>query len=139
MNPNPKYVPNIDGRQHPDVLLVEVTAENFAANGGTIVFEAQPGSIITSGTLRVIEAFDGTTDLLDLGTPDDLDRYGNDINIKTVGNTTIAPDFAILGGAPLSNKLVMTRTSTGTPANATGKFILLLQFVKFGKAYHTQG
>ncbi len=138
MNPNLKHVPNIDGRQHPEVLLVEITAANFAANNAVITFEAQPGSILTSGTLRVTEAFDGTADTLDLGTPDDTDRYAADANLKTVANTTIAPDFAILGGGSISNKLVLTRTSTGTPTDV-GKLVLLLQFVKFGKSYHTQG
>ena len=133
-----KNIANIDGRQDVKTVLFEVTAANFVANGGNIDFEVEPGSVLLAGRIKKVTAFDGTTDVLDFGTLDAPTRYGSDLALKDTAGLVVAVDDAILGAGAISNKLRLTRQSTGTPTNV-GRIRIWLQFAKLGKADTTQG
>ena len=129
---------NIDGRQDVKAAVFEVTAADFVKYNGVIEFECEPGSVMIGARIKKMVAFDGTTDTYNFGTTDAPTRYGSAVTLKDTAVVSPTLDDAVLGAAPISNKLRLTRTFTGTPTLA-GRLRVTLQFVKLGKADTTQG
>lgn len=133
-----KPIYNIDGRQDVKAAAFEVTAADFVGNNGVIEFEAEPGSVMIGARIKKLVAFDGTTDTYNFGTTDNPTRYGSTVTLKDTAVVNPTLDDAVLGWDGISNKLRLTRTSTGTPTNV-GRLRVILQFVRLGKADTTQG
>lgn len=134
-----KPIYNIDGRQDVKAAVFEVTEADFRLNANVVKFEAEPGSVLVSARLKAVQLFDGTADTVAFGTEDDTDRYGASHNLKSATAVVVTPDDAVLGAAPVSNVLVLTRTATGTPTAGVGRLRVIAEFVKIGKADTTQG
>lgn len=136
------YPLNVENRQCPEYAIFDITAAMFARGGGKVVLEAQPGSVLIDGRVRVIDLFDaGTNDQMNIGTDDDDNRYtGTPINLKAnSAGVDLTLDDYVFGAAPNTNKIVISRTTTGTEPTNVGKVRVILGFVRYGKAYHTQG
>lgn len=135
----PNYIYNLDGRQHPDILYVEIAAEQFVAYGNQVVIEVAPDSEVTRGFVNVLDAFDGgTTDTILIGDSVDEDRYLAATSIKTVGLKPITTTGFQHGRDGSPQKLIIKRVATGTAATK-GTLKVFLETVAGGKAYHTQG
>ena len=134
-----KPIYNIDGRQDVKAAVFEVGEADFRLNDQQVTFEAEPGSVLIGARLKPIEVFDGTADTVAFGTEDDPDRYGASHNLKALTAIDVSLDDAVLGAGAVSNRLVLTRTATGTPTQGAGRLRVICQFVKVGKADTTQG
>ncbi len=135
-----KFIKNLDGRQHSDWLYVEISHENFVANNNIVEIEAPKNSEINQGFVNVITAGNGgTTDTIDIGDPTDDDRYtGTALDIKTTGRKAITPTGFIYGRNGSTQKVRITRVSSGTAPTA-GLIRVALEFLQDGKWYLTQG
>jgi hypothetical protein len=133
----------LEGRQFSEHVFVEIIGAQLigalANNAGVVEFEAPQGSVLVSGSVRVLEAFDGTTPTLDVGDADDDDRYtGTAIDLTAVANTAFTPTGFVYGESPNTNVMQLTYAAGGTPTEV-GRLLLQLEFVKLNKAYYTQG
>lgn len=137
-DPN-KFIKNLDGRQHSDILYVEISAEQFAANDNVVEVEVADNSQVIRGFLNVTEAFNAaTTDTIKVGDSVDDDRYLAVSDVKTAGLKAMTPTGYIHGIGLTPQKLLITRVATGAAATA-GKVRVFIETVALNKAYHTQG
>lgn len=140
-----KLINMLEGRQHTEVVFARINraqlAASLVANGGPgyVEFEAPQGSVLLRGFVRVLSVFDGTTPTLDVGDAADDDRYtSTPINLGSAAVTNFTADGYVYGANGNTNKLRLTYAVAGDPTEV-GELLLMLEFVKEGKAYYTQG
>lgn len=139
LDPN-TIIPNLDGVQPIDVRYFEVTYLNLIARSNVIDIEVPPNSELLRGHVNVTQAWNtGTTHTLDIGDATDDDRYtGTAVDLKTAARTAIVPTGFIYGADGTLQKIRITSVPAGT-APTQGKARIELEFVRIGKASHTQG
>lgn len=135
----PNYIYNLDGRQHSDILYVEIALEQFVTFGNEVVIEVAPDCEVIRGFVNVLDVFDGgTTDTIQVGDSVDDDRYLAATTLKTAGLKAMTPTGFQHGRDNSPQKLIIKRVSTGTAATK-GTVKVFIETVAGGKAYHTQG
>lgn len=140
-----KLISRLEGRQSSEHVFVEITraqlAATLVANGGLgyVEFEAPQGSVLVSGSARVLTAFDGTTPTLDVGDSADDDRYtSSPIDLTATASTSFTPDGYLYGAGGNTNKLRLTYSVSGSPT-AAGSLLLHMEFLRLNREDHTQG
>lgn len=137
-DPN-KFIKNLDGRQHSDILYVEIDAAQFIANNNVVEVEVPDNCEVIRGFLNVTTAFNAaTTDTIKVGDSVNDARYIAATDVKATGLKPMVPTGYIHGIGLTPQKLRITRVATGAAATA-GTVRVFIETVALNKAYHTQG
>lgn len=109
----------IGKRYHTDqthFLRKAVTSDD---DGSTVTVGTLPaGAIVIAAGVIVATAFDGTTPVLDIGTPGDGNGLGSAISLGTVGRIE-ADDFATSDDLYSASEVTVTADASTTGNNST--------------------
>ena len=127
-------IQNINGRQWPLSATFLVSNLNINDTGVVVpVCKLPPKSIVTSGYIDVLTAWDSTTAAITLGDSVSPTRYLASTSIKTTGKTSLLlPDYVDLPG----DDLILTPTITGTAT--VGSFMFHVIYVVLDRANENQ-
>lgn len=128
------------GRQEVVAAKITLTYSTLAADDGTSegVIQVPEGATVIGGFINVKTAFDSTTsDALDIGDGDDIDRYtATPIDLQSTGVTALD----ITGYQYTSQDDIDVQWTAGSTGTATaGEAEIVVQYVVDGRAAFPEG
>src|SRR5690606_34161343 len=140
-----KLISRLERRQSSAHVFVEITraqlAATLVANGGLgyVEFEAPQGSVLVSGSARVLPAFDGTSPTPDVGDSVDDDRYtSSPVDLTAAASTTFTPAGYLSGAGGNTTTLRLTYSVSRSPT-AAGILLLHVGYVRTHREDPAQG
>lgn len=126
---------NAVGRQYPLVARQKFTYEDLTNGEAEKALDLPGGAIVIGGGLVITEAFDsGTSDAVDVGDEDDVDRYAAAVDVQALGHTALTLDGHKYS-APDTVDIILN--STDGPPSA-GEGYLYVEYIMADRAHEVQ-